>query len=145
MPNLAALRQLEPVDTLSAKPSRPTHWSSTRGTLFVVGILMTLAGLVCGGFGAYLIRNVDLDQVDKYYNDIEQGQLEEIDQMTPIQAYEVWERIRVMGPGVADSAPQAQVRAFYEFWLRVCWIGFGGAAIGILMAAGSLVQPSGKS
>jgi hypothetical protein len=137
VPKLAVLRQLEPVTAPVSKGAR--EWSSSRGILFVIGVLLALAGMAAGGLGAYLIRNVNLAEIDKYYDNIEQDQLKELDQMTPIQIYEIWERIRVMGPGDADSAPTAQARHFHTFWLRVSIVGFAAAAVGILLAAGSLV------
>lgn len=143
VPKLAVLRQLEPVAAPVSKGA--PAWSSSRGMLFVSGVLIALVGLAAGGLGAYLIRNIDLDQIDKYYDQEEQAQLEEIDQMTPIQIYEVWERIRVMGPGIADTAPTAQYRHFRTFWLRVTICGFAAAAAGILMATGSLVGTKARS
>jgi hypothetical protein len=145
VPTLAGLQRLEPVEHSAAKPKPAANWSSTRGMLFVVGVLLALLGLAAGGFGSFLMTRADVDAIDEQTTKIEQMQLDEISEMTPIQAYEVWERIRVMGPGVAGSAPSAQARLFRDFWLRVSVIGFSAAAIGILLAGGSLVgsQPKG--
>jgi hypothetical protein len=137
VPKLAILRQLEPVAAPVSK--KTAAWSSTRGSLFVIGVLMALIGLAAGGFGGYLLRHIDLGEIDKHYDKMEHLQLEEIDRMTPIEAYEVWDRIREMGPGIVDSAPTAQARHFRTFWLRVTIFGFAAAAIGVLMSAGSLV------
>lgn len=139
VPTLAGLQQLEPVEHPEAKPRPVAQWSSTRGMLFVVGVLLALFGLAAGGFGAHLVRVVDVEAIDKETNKLEQMQLDEISQMTPVEAYEVWERIRVMGPGVAGSGTTAQARSFWNFWLRVTIIGFSAAVIGILMAGGSLI------
>lgn len=137
VPKLAVLRQLEPVAAPVSKGA--PAWSSSRGMLFVTGVLIALVGLAAGGLGAYAIRDVDLGEIDKYYDNIEHVQLEEIEQMTPVETYEVWERIRLMGPGVADSAPTVQARHFRTFWLRVITIGLAAAGLGIVLAAGSLV------
>lgn len=144
VPSLAVLRQLEPVEALPAKGAN-VQWSSTRGTLFVIGVLATLVGLAAGGLGAYLIRRIDLNEVDQFYAKIEDDHIKEIDQMTPIQAYEVWEKIREMGPGVPLSAPELQYHKFYQFWLRVSLIGFACAAIGLLTAMSTLIGSRGKS
>jgi hypothetical protein len=140
VPTLAALRQLEPVAAPVSKGKPAPGWSATRGMIFVGGVLLALIGLAAGGYGAFLIRNIDLAEVDQYFDDIEHEQLEEIDQMTPIQAYEVWQRIRVMGPGIPGSADTARVRNFYNLWRSVSVVGFIAAAAGILLAAGSLVR-----
>src|SRR5215216_2552594 len=68
VPKLAVLRQLEPVVVPVSKGT--PAWSSSRGMLFVGGVLLALAGLAAGGFGAYLIRNIDLDKIDKHYDNL---------------------------------------------------------------------------
>lgn len=145
VPTLVGLQQLEPVEHPQGKPKQAANWSSTRGMLFVVGVLLALFGLAVGGFGGFVMTRADVDAIDKETTKIEQTQLDEISEMTPIQAYEVWERIRVMGPGVAGSAPSAQARSFRNFWQRVSIIGFSAAAIGILLAGGSLVGSQPKA
>lgn len=145
VPTLAALRQLEPVEQPVSKSRQSTQWSSTRGILFVLGVLLALVGLIAGGLNAYSIRNVDMEQVRTYYDSIEDAELDEIDHMTPVQAYEVWGKIRQMSPGTTGSAPVAQIQRFYDSRLRGSIIAFGAAAVGILMAAGSLIGVGSKA
>jgi hypothetical protein len=133
------LQQLEPVEDPEAKPKAAAKWSSTRGICFVVGVLLALLGLAAGGFGAYVVGAVDVEAIDNESRRIEQKHLDEIGQMTPMEAYEVWERIVEMGPGVPGSSDTALARYFRDFWLRVSIIGFSAAALGILLAGGSLI------
>lgn len=139
VPTLAGLRQLEPVSSPLAK-DQPVPWSTTRGAMFVAGLILAMAGLAVGGWGTYVLRHIDVERVATAEEALTTSHLEEIEHMTPIQAYEVWQKIVEMGPGPAGSAHALYAQRAYDYYLRMAIIGFVTAATGILMAAGSLVR-----
>lgn len=143
VPTLAGLRQLEPVSSSLAK-DQPAAWNTTRGAMFVVGLILAMAGLAVGSWGSYVLRHIDVKAIQEYEDEVEAIELGQIDHMTPIQAYEVWQKIREMGPGPADSTHTLHAQRAYDYYLRMALIGFAIAAVGILMAAGSLIQFSSQ-
>jgi hypothetical protein len=145
VPTLAGLQQLEPVALPEGKSQPTAQWSSTRGILFVVGVILALVGLGIGGYGSYVLRRIDLQKVQQYTENVENMQLNEIERMTPVEAYEVWQKIREIGPGETGTSLTAQAQSAYDFSLRMTTIGFGAAALGICMAAGSLVGVRSRS
>jgi len=107
--------------------------------MFVLGVILTLAGLAVGGYASYVLRRIDVKKVQQYTENVENMQLNEIDRMTPAEAYEVWQKIREIGPGETGTAMTVQAQQAYDLSLRIATIAFGTAAFGICMAVGSLV------
>jgi len=140
VPTLAGLRQLERVgDELPGKGAPPATWNAVRGAAFVVGVILALVGLTVGAYGSYRLRLIDVGAVEEYVQSRETLDFEMIDQLSPDQVYDLWQVIKTDGPGRAGSGISLQARLEHDFWLKVAVGGFVPAAIGIVLAAGTLI------
>jgi len=139
VPTLAGLRKLDMVEEPTVGKRPPPAWSALRGTLFVVGVLLTIVGLAVGGFACYVMRSISLADLPTRFKQIETADVEWIDRMTPEETYELWKDIRSYGLGAAGSAPPVKAQEAFEFWTATAIAAFAVAAVGILMAGGSMV------
>lgn len=143
VPTLAGIRQLNPARPATAgKNAQAAAWNPLRGGLFVVGVIAATIGLALGGYASSWLRIISVAEAREYTEHMESHILENVDKMTPSELYDNWKQVRVMsGPGALAITPLTQVQAIYDYWLWMAIVGFTVAALGILTAAGSLVNP----
>jgi hypothetical protein len=139
VPSLAGLRQLESADPAPSKTPPPAEWNPVRGGMFVLGTILAIIGLALGGYAANILRQIDLQAVKEYSDSSESMDLESAEKLTPDVAYDIWKHIQTQGPGTAGSALTIQAQEFYNSRLRWTIGGFATAAVGILLAGGSLL------
>jgi hypothetical protein len=143
VPTLAGLRRLEPVQDGSDKPAAP--WNPVRGAAFVVGVLLSLAGLAVGGYSSYILRDIDVAAVEDFMEHVETHDVKAVEQMSPVEVLELWEHIKAQGPGHAGSGLNVQARQAHDLWLTRAIAGFVAAALGIVMSGGSLIGVGAKA
>jgi hypothetical protein len=137
-PSLGGLRQLAPAQAGNDNPA--IAWNAGRGILFVAGVLLTLLGLLVGGYGSYIFSQINVAAVTEHFDLTEVADIENVDKMSPSDAYDVWKVIVEHGLGQAGTAPPLQAQQWSRFYFTVTIIGFVTAAVGLAMAAGSLVR-----
>jgi hypothetical protein len=143
VPNLGALRQLEPA-LVGTASKQPAEWNAWRGVLFVAGILLTIVGLIVGGYGSLILRQIDVEHEATHFNLAEVADIENVEKMPPADVYELWKTIASHGPGQAGTARPLQAQAWATYYRNMAIAGFVVAAVGLVMAGSTLVGGAGK-
>lgn len=138
VPTLGGLRQLAPAENdVSRDDAKPqAAWDGTRGSMFVVGVILTLIGLFVGGYGSFYRRMIDTTDHTKEW---EQLDLADIDKLQPVESLHIFDRLKGMGLGDAGDAIFILARKEASFYTTVATIGFGIAAFGLVCGAASLI------
>lgn len=143
VPNLGALRQLEQAHT-GTTSKQAVQWNAGRGVLFVVGILLTIIGLLVGGWGSLILRQIDLEHEATHFNLAEVADIEDVEKMPPADVYELWKNVASHGPGQAGTARPLQAQAWAAYYRNMAITGFVIAAVGLVMAGSTLFGGSAK-
>ena len=108
--------------------------------MFVLGVLLVLVGLSIGTQASYILRQINVDQVKSHFDLSELHDIADVQAMPPADVYELWKVITTEGPGRAGSAMHVQFQQAANHYMTRAIAGFATAALGLVLAASSLIQ-----
>jgi hypothetical protein len=139
VPTLRGLRQLE-LAPLEAEGKAKPGWSRVHGAIFAGGLL--LAGVGIALISYYLFRYAQLGGTELAVDrsaDVVSGMSAQIDQLSPVQALEMWTG-EILTEGLGEAHKPYWVAAKDKLDEYVWWMKVGGAALaaGALLSVGTL-------
>jgi hypothetical protein len=138
VPTLGGLRKL-PKANSQGDSAPAAEWNAVRGTLFVVGVVLAVVGLAVGAYGSYVRNRINLEAVHQAVVEEESFHLEEIDRLGIDELYERWKHIRDLELGRPGGSLSVYAEDLASFYFRTAVGGFVAAAVGILLAASTLI------
>ena len=138
-PTMRGIRALEPAaqaNAREAKPGQPAAWSPVQGGLFVLGILIAMAGIAAAGWYGYEIQriNVPVPTEADFIRDANQ-----IDGMPVDELYEGYIKVREMGLGAAETPLYAIAQRVEAVYKRYVIAGCIAAVIGLALVASAFI------
>jgi hypothetical protein len=135
VPTLRGLQQLVPVaDQPIARPG----WSALQGYLFSLGLLALLIGCAIGIWQTAKYLEMQPYSVDRSA-DFTKLMNADVDKMTPLETLEDWKHAQEHGLS-SDQSPQwIEAQAIAAYHLRILWIAFIAAGLGLIALVASLV------
>ena len=147
VPTVRGLRALPPEGGVRQPPPKPAAASeingvNLQGMMFVIGLVLLLAGLSVAGYYGYEHSQIDVADYSAEYERLDE---EQIDKMAPISLMQLWINFSRDGLGEHVS-PEHVIRreaSAYAFRSMVAGIGttiLGFGLIGYSLAGGSSVR-----
>ena len=137
VPSLRAIRELETVADPVAKPSRQS-WNLSRGIVFAAGLVLTVAGFLTAGVAGFNWATATIPPPPT----VEVApMLAEVDALTPAGTWDAWVDLRTNGLGPYYPPTKVLVEASIERLFRIMVGALAVAAVGIAMAAVSMLLP----
>jgi uncharacterized membrane protein YedE/YeeE len=130
VPSFRAVRKLEQYSEQQTAPRRA--WNPVRGTMFALGVILVLLGLLAaaaGGIGWSRIDTAtppeeDLDEL-----------LASLDGMGPSAAWDIWQGMRDRGLGPYRPPAHVEARQWAAYYRGVMLGGLGVVAVGAVVTA----------
>jgi hypothetical protein len=120
---------------------RDGNWSPMKGTLFAVGILLILGGLIVAArsywiYSQYAQFQPSTEQFDE--------SLEAIDGMSAPELLETWKFVKEVGLDLEGGSPFVRAREMANEELLLVYAGLIAATIGLFAALGPVLVSGGQ-
>jgi len=127
IPTLRHLRELPALEDNAPSRLRKTDWSPLRGTIFLIGVLITL-----GSMGAMTIFTVSLRHAPTQTSSLPNEKLtfEDLDDLTPQESWLEWQTLRNLPPKIIT--PHTEEAPPWEFYRQIAT---GLAIVGLAVTA----------
>lgn len=141
VPTIRGLKALPPDKEAAAatfaKPAAATEFNgiNLQGAMFVLGLLLTLAGLGLGGYNGWLYTQIDTKNYDDEVLAYIGG---EIDKLSPSQLLETWKKLEEMGIGEYVPAGHIVARQASQNAFRLAIAGGAMVVAGLVCVLFSL-------
>jgi hypothetical protein len=137
---MRGIRQLQPELAATAPVRKPAAWNPTKGTLFVVGIVLLLSGVIAA---TYNYRPYSQYSQVARYQPSEQDLAHEFADIDRISAEELWDawhqQITKTGLGDHDRSPFVIARARARHYQTNMIGALSAIAAGLVLSLASLV------
>ncbi len=148
VPTMRGIRELVPVeekaDAKQASRGDGTAWSPLQGSLFALGMLLLMIGLVLGAYCGYVVSQIDTSKPQEL-TDWENNFDKEFDKVGADQLYELHKQLMEQGIGPRTPPNYVLMQRISKFYVK-CAIAAGiGACVGLVLIVGSLVIGSKQS
>jgi hypothetical protein len=140
-PTLRGLRELTPATEEAprkAGPGAPVDWSSGRGALFSLGLLVFVVSLAYGAYHLYIWSGIDVAQIEAHD---EEHADDFVDQLSPVNMLEFWEETKNKTLQETLHPDHVSVKDIADYYLRRGQIGMLLTLISGAMVAFSLLGP----
>jgi hypothetical protein len=117
VPTMRDIRRLEPVEISEERKAVATDWSRVQGSLFAVGLAVTVISLIIAVF--LWINRMQLDTTKPVIGDTAQINAA-IDNFPPVEVWNAWQEVEHNGLG--PWYPPEYVLARYESTALLRWI-----------------------